>query len=218
VIAGYSVTGGSPPPALESLQVFEDGRARAVVTSAFPHGARQDEAGVYECSLDADALARVRAMTEDPALLALAGEHGAVRADSGRVSLRLGDATIVWGAFSEPPEVASAVAVMRAMLEDVRRHPVAAVRMAVAEGELELSNPGEQPVGVSLLRPRVASGSPSLSLYRAAEEVAAPADVVLAGGERVALGVEVEPSAVAFATATFELPDVRLDGFLVART
>jgi hypothetical protein len=250
LLAGYAVSGGAPPATLESLRVFADGRARAIVTNAWPFGAPQDEAGLYETSLDESRLSLVRGLVGDPELRAAAGEAGPIRADSGRSSIVLGDneATIVWGAFATPPErVAHAAAVLRDILATVREHPVAAVRLGLhtaADGglELELSNPGTEPISTSLLLagaalPRVASVEPNggsplpLSLYRAAREVDLPdgalPDGALAGGERRRVRIEAPISAgptdalVAFAPLTLELPvegrPVRLDGLLITR-
>ncbi len=226
LLASFSVTGGSPPPTLESLQVLTDGHARAIVASAWPHGTPLDEAGLYECELDADQLERVRSFAAHPELRAQAGEHGPIRADSGRASLKLGDdgTKIAWGAFVTPaPAVADTVSAMRDILAAVRRHPVAAVRMALVGTELELSNPGTEPVGVSLLRPRVATyGSdepPPLSVYHEADELDPVPDFTLAGGEirRFPIATSVAAPAIAFATATLELPDsAPLAGFLVS--
>jgi hypothetical protein len=231
LLASFSVSGGSPPPTLESLRVLADGHARAIVAGAWPHGSPQDEAGVYECELDADQLERVREYAAHPELRAQAGEHGPIRADSGRASIKLGDddTRIAWGAFVTPaPVVADTVATLRDILAAVRRHPVAAVRMALlATGdglELELSNPGTEPVGVSLLRPRVAAfdgaGPPPLSVYHEAAELDPVPDMTLASGERrrVAVATPFGAPAVAFATVTLDLPDsAPLDGFLVSR-
>ena len=119
LLASFSVSGGSPPPTLESLRVHTDGHARAIVAGAWPHGSPQGEAGLYECELDADQLERVRDYAAHPELRAQAGEHGPIRADSGRASLKLGDdgTKIAWGAFVTPaPAVADAVG-------RVARHP-----------------------------------------------------------------------------------------------
>ena len=85
----------------------------------------------------------------------------------------------------------------------MRRHPVASVRLEFDGTELVLSNPGGEPVGVSLVHPRVAAfdgdGAPPLSVYRTATEVAPLPDGPLAPGERRSVAVDA------------------LAGFLVAR-
>jgi hypothetical protein len=213
LLVAYSVSGGSPPPTLESLRVFEDGTARAIVTAAWPRGAPQDEAGLYETQVDPEPLRRLVAGLS-PA------EHGPIRADSGRSSITLGEngGKVVWGAFATPPPEA---ATLRSVLEEVRRHPVAIVRLELDGTELALSNAGREPVGISLVRPRVAAfdgdGPPTLAVYRAAAEVAPLPDGPLAPGERRSVPIDASAGA-AFATLTVELPDSPpLAGFLVAR-
>jgi hypothetical protein len=213
LLVAYSVSGGSPPPTLESLRVFEDGTARAIVTAAWPRGEPQDEAGLYETRVDPEPLRRLVASLSP-------GEHGPVNADSGRSSIALGEdgGKVVWGAFTTPPPEAET---LRAVLDEVRRHPVATVRLELDGSELVLSNPGGEPVGVSLVRPRVATfpgdGPPPLSVYRSATEVTAPPDGPLSAGERRAVPID-GPADTAFATLTLELPDsAPLQGFLVAR-
>ncbi len=218
LLAAYSVSGGSPPPTLESLRVFEDGTARAIVTSAWPRGTPQDEAGLYETRLDASELERVQSRVE-----ALApAEHGEVRADSGRNSIAFAGGRVVWGAFATPPpEVEEAASALRTVLDEVRRHPVATVRLELDGTELVLSSAGSEPVGVSLVRPRVAeydgAVAPPLSVYRSATEVDSLPDGSLAPGERRSVRIDT-PAGAAFATLTLELPDsAPLPGFLVAR-
>jgi hypothetical protein len=213
LLVAYSVSASSPPPTLESLRVFEDGTARAIVTGAWPKGEPQDEAGLYETRVDPEPLRRLVAGLSP-------GEHGPIQADSGRSSITLGEdgGKVVWGAFATPPPEAEA---LRAVLDAVRRHPVAAVRLELDGSELVLSNPGSEPIGVSLVRPRVAefdgAGPPPLSVYRSATEVTPPPDGPLAGGERRAVPID-GPADAAFATLTLELPDsAPLAGFLVAR-
>ena len=198
-LAAFGTAGGAPPATLESLRVLPDGRARAIVGSAWPAGAPQDEAGLYETRLAQAELEALQALAGDRALRALEGEHGPIRADSGRSSLSLSGAggeqvEIAWGAFAElPAPLPAAVAALRRILAAVREHPVAALRLAIeAEGEpgpegvglaFTLANPGRERVRHSLLldgaeRPRVAfvpTGSPgdppALSTYRAAVPV-----------------------------------------------
>ena len=66
-----------------------DGSARAIVTNAWPDGAPQDEAGLYETTLGDDVLAELRALAADPQLLGLPAALGEVRADSGQTGLSL---------------------------------------------------------------------------------------------------------------------------------
>ncbi len=213
LLVAYSVSGGSPPPTLESLRVFEDGTARAIVTAAWPRGEPQDEAGLYETRVDPEPLRKLVAGLSP-------GEHGPIRADSGRSSITLGEdgGKVVWGAFATaPPEAAE----LRSVLDEVRRHPVATVRLEFDGTELVLSNPGREPVGVSVVRPRVAAfdgdGPPTLAVYRTATEVAPLPDGTLAPGERRSVPVNA-PADAAFATLTLDLPDSPpLAGFLVAR-
>ena len=212
LLVAYSVSASSPPPTLESLRVFEDGTARAIITGAWPKGEPQDEAGLYETRVDPEPLRRLVAGLSP-------GEHGPIRADSGRGSITLGEegGKLVWGAFATPPPEAD---VLRAVLDEVRRHAVATVRLAFDGTELVLSNSGNEPVGVSLVRPRVAAytgdGPPPLSVYRSATELAAFPDGPLSPGERRPVAVAASVDA-AFATLTLELPDSPpLAGFLVA--
>lgn len=201
LLAAFGAAGGMPPATLESVRVCADGHARAIVGSAWPDGDPQDEAGLYETQLEPAELEAVRALAGDRALRALAGEHGPVRADSGRSSLSLGDdadgeaVKIVWGAFAKPPDpLPAAVAALRRILAIAREHPVAALRLAVElDGEpgkdgvplvFTLSNPGREGVRHSLMlqgaeAPRVAvlpaSGAQDplvLSNYRTATPVA----------------------------------------------
>ena len=69
LLIAYTRSGGAPPATLESLRVHADGSARAIVTNAWPDGAPQDEAGLYETTLGDDVLAELRALAADPQLL-----------------------------------------------------------------------------------------------------------------------------------------------------
>ena len=127
------------------VQVLTDGHAQAMVASAWPRGTPLDEAGLYECELDADQLERVRSFARRTRSCARRpGEHGRPRRLGPRFVKLGNDGTkIAWGAFVTPaPAVADAVSAMRDMLAAVRRHPVAAVRMALVRNaglELEQS-------------------------------------------------------------------------------
>ena len=67
LLIAYTRSGGAPPATLESLRVLADGSARAIVTNAWPDGAPQDEAGLYETTLGDDVLAELRALAGRPA-------------------------------------------------------------------------------------------------------------------------------------------------------
>lgn len=242
LLAAFGVAGGAPPATVESLRVLADGRARAVVGSAWPDGTPQDEAGLYETTLAPDDLDALRALVADEGLRDAAGEHGPIRADSGRSALSVGDEVkIRWGAFAQPPvPVGAAVALMRKLLVKVREHPVAVLRLAVVSGDgltLELSNPGRERVRHSLLLPgteppRVAVAEPGdgpvpLSTYHAAVPVEGePAGDELGPGETRTISVsaplEGDRPLIAFARGALEIPvdgrPVPLDLFLIART
>lgn len=243
LLIAYTRSGGAPPATLESLRVHADGGARAIVTNAWPDGAPQDEAGLYETRVGEDVLAELRALAADPQLLGLPASLGEVRSDSGETGLSLAGERKSWGAFAElPPLLLAAEARLRELLAAVRRHPRAAVRLALAphgdvELELAVTSTGSEPVGSTLL----AAGGPAprvvrvegelarpvpLRLYREAAELelAEPLDgAPLAPGEtrRVrARAPEGAGALLAFAPLTIELPAngdlVALDGFLVA--
>ena len=243
LLVAYTRSGGAPPPTLESLRVHADGSARAIVTNAWPDGAPQDEAGLYETRLGDEMLAELRAVAADPQLLALPAELVEVRADSGQTSLWLAGEGTTWGAFAELPEaLRAAEARLRELLAEVRRHPRAALRLELAprgDGELELAvtSTGSEPVRSSLLvagRPpprvtRVDGELPRpvpLRLYRDAAELQLAETL---DGEPLAPGETRRVTArapngsgplLAFAELTIELPAngglVTLDGFLVA--
>ena len=243
LLVAYTRSGGAPPATLESLRVHVDGSARALVTNAWPDGAPQDEAGVYETTLGDDVLAELRALVADPELLALPASLGEVRADSGETSLSLAGERKTWGAFAElPASLRAAEARLRELLSEVRRHPRAAVRLELASrggGELELAvtSTGSEPVRSSLLvaghpAPRVARVDRELPrpvplrLYRDAIELELNETLdgePLAPGETrrvIARAPEGAGPLLAFAPLTIELPAngdlVALDGFLVA--
>jgi hypothetical protein len=247
LLAAFGAAGGAPPATVESLRVLADGRARALVGSAWPAGTPQDEAGLYETTLAPGELEAVRALAADDALRAAAGEHGPIHPDSGRSSLRLGeDVRIRWGANAEPPEpVLAAAARMRRLLATVREHPVAVLRLGLrveTEGlAFELSNPGREPVRhsvvlpgtepprVAVLAPGDADGPLPLSTYRAAVAVTAERceDELAAGATRTVPAtarLELAPGEhdlVAFARGALEVRvdgrPVPLDVFLISR-
>jgi hypothetical protein len=240
LLIAYTRSGGAPPATLESLRVHADGSARAIVTNAWPDGAPQDEAGLYETRVGDDVLAELRALAADPQLLGLPAELGEVRADSGQTSLSLAGESRTWGAFSErPAPLLAAEARLRAVLGEVRGHPRAAVRLALArrdEDQLELAvtSTGAEPVRSSLLvtpprAARITGELPQpvpLHLYREAAELELTETLdgePLAAGEtrRVrARAPEGSGPLLVFAPLTIELPAngdlVALDGFLVA--
>ena len=240
LLVAYTRSGGAPPATLESLRVHADGSARAIVTNAWPDGAPQDEAGLYETTLDDDVVAELRALAADPELLALPASLGEVRSGSGETGLSLAGERKSWGAFAElPAPLRAAEARLRELLGEVRRHPRVAVRLELARRgddqlELAMTSIGSEPVRSSLLVTparvaRVEGDLPQpvpLSLYRDAH-VLAPAEEVdgeaLAPGETrrvVAQAPEGSGPLLVFAPLTIELPSngdlVALDGFLVA--
>ena len=83
LLIAYTRSGGAPPATLESLRVHADGSARAIVTNAWPDGAPQDEAGLYETTLGDDVVAELRALAADPELLGLPASLGEVRSGLG---------------------------------------------------------------------------------------------------------------------------------------
>lgn len=201
LLAAFGTAGGRPPATLESLRVGADGRARAIVGAAWPHGSPQDEAGLYEELLDDGALDALRGLAERPGLRLAAGEHGPIRPGSGRSSLVVAGADdeppieVAWGAFAQlPAAVGEAEAQLRAVLARVREHPVMALRLGVepagdgapggrATIALTLANRGRRPLAHALLQdgaelPRVAAiaaggrdGPLPLSTYHAATPV-----------------------------------------------
>jgi hypothetical protein len=227
LLIAYTRSGGAPPATLESLRVHADGSARAIVTNAWPDGAPQDEAGLYETRVGDDVLAELRALAADPQLLGLPASLGEVRSDSGETGLSLAGERKSWGAFAElPPPLLAAEARLRELLAAVRRHPRAAVRLALAphgDGELELAvtSTGSEPVRSSLLARPV-----PLRLYREAAELELAETLdgaPLAPGETRKVRARAPEGAgalLAFAPLTIELPAdgdlVALDGFLVA--
>jgi hypothetical protein len=204
---------------MESLRVFEDGSARAIVGSPWPDGRPLDEAGLYETTLDPADLAALNALVGDAQLRATGGEYGPIRADSGARSISLGeDLTIRWGAFADPPPaVRAAETTLRELLARVREHPVAVLRLRAGDA-IELSNPGSHAVryGVQL---RAGEGE-NLSAYHAATPIAAdPSDGELGPGETVRVAGAQGPNV--FARGALEVRvdgrPVPLDLFVVAR-
>jgi hypothetical protein len=243
LLVAYTRSGGAPPATLESLRIHADGSARAIVTNAWPDGAPQDEAGLYETQLGDDVVAELRALVEDPGLRELPAELGEVRSDSGQTSLSLAGEGKSWGAFADlPSPLRAAEERLRVLLAEVRRHPRAAVRLELAprgdsELELAVTSTGSEPVRSSLLvaghpPPRVARVDGELPrpvplrLYREAVELELAAALdgePLAPGEtrRVSARVpEGDGALLVFAPLTIELPAngdlVALDGLLVA--
>ena len=217
LLAAFGAGGGAPPATMESLRVFADGSARAIVGSPWPDGTPLNEAGVYETTLGRDDLAAIRALARDPELRAAAGEHGPIRGDSGARSISLGeDVTIRWGAFADPPPaVPAAEARLREILARVREHPAAVLRLQAGD-EIELSNPGDRPVRYRV-ELSVGSGD-NLSAYHAAQP-AGSSDGELGAGETVtAPGGQ---GSSAFARGALEVVvdgrPLPLDVFVVAR-
>jgi len=214
LLAAFGVAGGRPPATMESLRVLADGRARAIVGSAWPDGARQDEAGLYETTLAPDDVNVLRALVADDALRSAGGEYGPIRADSGARSIGIGeDLTIRWGAFAEPPApVIAAAERLRDVLARVREHPVAVLRLRAGD-PIELSNPGSRPVRYGI---QLRTGD----AYDAAAPLdGGPDDEVLAPGDtrRIRNG----GGRPVFARGALEIvvdeAPVPLDLFLVAR-
>lgn len=220
LLAAFGAAGGAPPATMESLRVLADGRARALVGSAWPDGTPLDEAGLYETTLAPEDLEAVRALAADDALRAAGGEYGPIRADSGVRSISLGeDLTIRWGVFAEPPApVPAATRRLRELLARVREHPVAVLRLRPGE----LSNPGTRPVryGLQLRIGEAADGVPRLSAYHAATPIeGGPADDTLGPGET--RQIPGEHGGTVFARGALEVAvderPVPLDLFLVSR-
>jgi hypothetical protein len=240
LLIAYSRGGGAPPATLESLRVHADGSARAIVTNAWPDGAPQDEAGLYETTLGVDVIAELRALAADPRLRGLPASLGEVRSGSGETGISLAGERKRWGAFAElPAPLLAAEARLRELLAEVRRHPRVAVRLELerrgdSELELAVTSTGSEPVRSSLLVTparvaRVHDDLPRpvpLRLYRDAHVLSLAATLdgePLAPGEtrRVrARAPEGSGPLLVFAPLTIELPAdgdlVALDGFLVA--
>ena len=125
LLIAYTRSGGAPPATLESLRVHADGSARAIVTNAWPDGAPQDEAGLYETTLGDGVVAELRALAADPELLGLPASLGEVRSGSGETGLSLAGERKTWGAFAELPDAdcSAAEARLRELLAAVRRAP-----------------------------------------------------------------------------------------------
>ena len=240
LLIAYTRSGGAPPATLESLRVHADGSARAIVTNAWPDGAPQDEAGLYETTLGDDVVAELRVLAADPQLLGLPTLLGEVHSDSGETGLSLAGERKSWAAFAElPAPLQAAEERLRELLGEVRRHPRAAVRLELARRgddqlELAVTSIGSEPVRSSLLvtPPRVARIAGDLPrpvplrLYREAAELELTETLdgePLAPGETrrvLARAPEGSGSLLVFAPLTIELPAngdlVALDGFLVA--
>ena len=168
LLLGFSVSGGSPPPTLESLRVFADGYARAIVAGAWPDGEPQDEAGLYERGWTRTG--RTRPRDRRPAAR---GRRARLRSAPTRAAPRSS-----W-APTEPrspgarsprrPGGRAGRAALRTSSprSAVIRSPPCGWRSRTAD---LLSRPPEvEPVAVSPVRPRVATygsdGPPPLSVY-----------------------------------------------------
>jgi hypothetical protein len=213
LLVAYGAGGGIPPATYETLRVYEDGTARAVVGNAWPLGSPQDEAGSYARSgVD---LAALRAE--------LSGDFeaaGDLTADSGRCELRLGDGRrAIWPMNDPPPpSLATLVERMRALLAETRRHPVGALALgAAAVGDglgLTLHNPGSEPVAIAggEFRTRAsanANGRADLEALVAAEPlVVGTLPDALAPGERRSVGGRIDtPAGIdVLAQLTADLP------------
>jgi hypothetical protein len=213
LLTAYAVGGGIPPATSETLRVYENGVARAVVGNAWPFGAPQDEAGSYEQRLDRDEMAALRATLDQ--VPGVAEPPGPIVADSGRCWLRFGDGReLAWPTTAPPPEpLVLLVERLRDLLAHTRLHPLGALAVALeppvpapagaplALG-IRLINPGREPIWLAQLddpgRIRVRAtavdgdpgGHPDLERLMAAEPLAVePGDVPaqLAPGEHVTI-------------------------------
>jgi hypothetical protein len=215
LLVAYAVGGGIPPATYETLRVYVDGTARAVVGNAWPLGSPQDEAGTYEHRV-AD-LAPLR----EP----IAGDFGPLgepTADSGRCELRLGEGRRAVWPMNDPPPPALAPLVerMRALLAETRRHPLGAVALSLAAAgdslELTLHNPGREPVGIEGGEFRLRAtpvegevgGRPDLESLVTGDPLAlGPLPDALAPGERRTLTASATPGRLdVYARLTADLP------------
>lgn len=210
LLVAHAVGGGIPPASYETLRVYEDGSARAVVGNAWPFGAPQDEAGSYE---HRPASADLVALEETIVAADGFGSATPLAADSGRWELLLGDGRkAVWSTTEAPPAgLGALVERLRGLAAETRRHPVGAVALRLqapakaAPGEsfelgLTLHNPGTEPVRLErdgALRVRATAvegevgGRPDLEALIAAEPLAVAAGSLpgaLAPGERRTVG------------------------------
>ena len=207
LLVAHAVGGGIPPASYETLRVYDDDTARAVVGNAWPFGAPQNEAGSYEHRL---APADLAALKETIGAADGFGTETPLTADAGRWELRLGDGRkAVWSTTGPPPAgLGALVERLRGLSAETRRHPVGAVALrleppmgAAAGAPLELGltlhNPGTEAVGLEpggALRMRATAagegrprGRPDLEALVAAEPLAVAAAALpgaLAAGER----------------------------------
>ena len=206
LLVAHAVGGGIPPASYETLRVYEDGTARAVVGNAWPFGAPQDEAGSYE---HRPAPADLAALQETIIAADGFGSVTPLAADSGRWELLHGDGRkAVWSTTEPPPAgLGALVERLRGFAAETRRHPVGAVALSLQapaeatseqpfELGLPLHNPGTEPVGLEpdgALRVRATrvegevGGRPDLEALIAAEPLAVAAGslpAAIAPGER----------------------------------
>lgn len=214
LLASFAAAGGAPPASQELVSVDRDGRVRVLAGTAWPGFGPVNEAGVYEFTLDAEALAELARLAAAPGM---AVPDEPPQPGSGRFSVKLGEEALRWDPFGTPSAPLAALADrLRALLAEARAHPVAAVRLDLTAtgGELAFTFTalGSEPISLTVasLRARVVevesepSEPPPLSWVREAAPLdAEPATAELTPGETLTLEA---------ATAT-PPGRVRVDGF-----
>jgi hypothetical protein len=147
LLVAFARGGGSPPATYETVRVYEDGTARAVVGNAWPLGVPQDEAGSYEQRLAPGELATLAQLAES---VATPPPSAPAPADAGRCELVLpGGRKAAWAMHAPPPgDLGPLVQRLRELLTATRRHPLGALALTVEQPELRLRNTGTEPVGL----------------------------------------------------------------------
>ncbi len=161
----YTFTGGMPPSSFESLRVFAGGRVTALVGNAWAEGARQNEAGRYETTLDEEETRSLKKVLAAPKLRAAEETYGDFFPGSAIEMFRFPESSrlknIEWSAGSDLPGFLDELrGRLRKTLERAKDSARTVVRFEVASeaGEArsgdavrircELVNPGVEEVSI----------------------------------------------------------------------
>jgi hypothetical protein len=128
----YGRQGGSVPASFELFTVVRGGTARYVAGNPWPARPPFDEIGVYEWSMPAEVLSRLR----DMATVAAAEAGGGMRSrDAGMeyASAWVGGAEVEaeWSPVAAPAAAATLTATVRALLAQGRGHPSSVLRASL---------------------------------------------------------------------------------------
>jgi hypothetical protein len=152
---GYSYTGGMPPASLEVLVIGKDGSAQYVAGHPWPKQPPFDEIGIYQRPLRKSELAGLLEVAAAVRRNVAPGRPDMLPADSGMETFFAPQADGIWRASWDPLEppagLVEPIQRMRALIADLRAHPLSALRAGLvrpdsasglSEVQLKLSNRG----------------------------------------------------------------------------